>query len=149
MSRQNFRKNNKFQTSKRKLEPNEFDLEKARHEVFNLGIKGFSDKDKRTAKRELAIRLGATPKKPRGKNIQQHLQEVRERKQREREEREQQQQNHTSGTTLKRKKQKPQPKKKGLNEVRGMDYQLGRFRDGVQYLSRQDIEKITKNKRLR
>ncbi|OTF82118.1 DUF4602 domain containing protein, partial [Euroglyphus maynei] len=89
------------------------------------------------------------PKKPRGKNIQQHLQEVRERKRKEQEEREQQQQNHSAGTILKRKKQKLQPKKKGLNEVRGMDYQLGRFRNGVQYLSRQDIEKITKNKKLR
>nr|XP_027197921.1 uncharacterized protein C1orf131-like [Dermatophagoides pteronyssinus] len=146
MSRRNFQnKNHKFQ-SKRKLDPDEFDLEKARHEVFQLGIKGFSDKDKRTAKRELAIRLGAKPKKQRGKNIQQHLQEIRERKQKEREQQQQQQQQNRSGKTKNRKSQKLSTKKKGLNEVRGMDYQLGKYRNGVQYLSRQDIEKIQKKK---
>lgn len=42
-----------------KLGLNDFDLERARHEVFNLGIKGFKTKDKKEAKIELAIRLGA------------------------------------------------------------------------------------------
>lgn len=85
---------------KPKVAPGQFDLEKARHEVFQLGIKGFATKDKKEAKRELAIRLGAIvcifvlffqifililillqPKKKRGKNIKKHMEEVKLQKQ--------------------------------------------------------------------
>ena len=48
-----------FDSQKPKLGSGDFDLEKARHEVFMLGIKGFKHKDKLEAKKELAIRLGA------------------------------------------------------------------------------------------
>ena len=37
-------------------------------------------------------------------------------------------------------------KKKGLNEVRQMDYQIGRFKDGVQYLNKEDIGRLKRRK---
>lgn len=72
-----------------------------------LGIKGFKHKDKLEAKKELAIRLGATvsifctkykivlmlnlhlqPKKKRGVNIKKHMENVREQKLKEAQEKE-------------------------------------------------------------
>ncbi|KAH9397746.1 B9 domain-containing protein 1 [Tyrophagus putrescentiae] len=126
----------------------DFDLEKARHEVFMLGIKGFKHKDKLEAKKELAIRLGAIPKKPRGVNIKKHLENVRERKQKEAQEREERAQ---MGQLEMRKgkwsaSKNDSRKKKGLNEVRQMDYQIGRFKDGVQYLNKEDIGRLKRRK---
>lgn len=47
---------------------NEFNLKKAKHEVFNFGVSGLESKDKEAAKIALAIRLGAKPPKNEHKN---------------------------------------------------------------------------------
>lgn len=47
---------------------NDFNLKKAKHEVFNFGVSGFESKDKEAAKMSLAIRLGAKQPKNEYKN---------------------------------------------------------------------------------
>lgn len=42
---------------------NEFDLKRAKNEVFHFGISGFDSNDKQAAKLALAVRLGAKPPK--------------------------------------------------------------------------------------
>lgn len=42
---------------------NEFDLKRAKNEVFHFGISGFDSADKHAAKLALAVRLGAKPPK--------------------------------------------------------------------------------------
>ncbi|KAF7493605.1 Uncharacterized protein SSS_06929 [Sarcoptes scabiei] len=139
-----FRKKNYNKLKKEGRDPSEFDLETARNEVFRFGIKGLSAQDKKTARRDLAIRLGAIPKKPRGKNIKQHIEEVRERKKQEKLEEDSRRE---MGIKTKTKSSfKTKAKKKGLNEVRGMDYQLGTYRNGVQFLSKDDLKRIKSGK---
>ncbi|UXI21216.1 hypothetical protein NH340_JMT07159 [Sarcoptes scabiei] len=112
-----FRKKNYNKLKKEGRDPSEFDLETARNEVFRFGIKGLSAQDKKTARRDLAIRLGAIPKKPRA-----------------------------NYETFLNSSFKTKAKKKGLNEVRGMDYQLGTYRNGVQFLSKDDLKRIKSGK---
>ena len=44
-------------------------------------------------------------------------------------------------------KKNDKPRKKGLNEVREMDYQIGKFKNGVQYLSKEDIVRLKRKAR--
>ncbi|KAJ6221483.1 hypothetical protein RDWZM_000028 [Blomia tropicalis] len=109
---------------KPKLEEGDFDLEKARHEVFMLGIKGLGHRDKQKAKKELAIRLGAIPKKPKGKNIKKYLEEVRYQKMKEQLEREE--------------------------RAKNGDVEFGKpKKSGVQYLSKEDILKLKSKSKSR
>lgn len=55
------------------------DLQRARKEVINLGISGFSDKmEKEEAEIQLAIKLGAKPPKNKYKNYKEILEEKRQ-----------------------------------------------------------------------
>lgn len=58
----------------------EFDMKKARNEVFNFGISGYGFEDQQKAKVALAIKLGAKPQKNPYKNYKELIEERKEAK---------------------------------------------------------------------
>ncbi|KAF5286403.1 hypothetical protein FQA39_LY16323 [Lamprigera yunnana] len=58
----------------------EFNVKKARHEIFKFGMSGFDDKKKREAKIQLAIKLGAKAPKSKYKNYKLLLDEKKKQK---------------------------------------------------------------------
>lgn len=121
-----------------------FNLDKARYEVRQLGIKGMSNESKEDAVLNKLIQLGAKPPKRKYTNYKE-LQEVRKKEKVEKADiikRKKQmfrQQNNSSSTRLSGVKKR---KKKSANIGRGVDGQIGRYVRGVQVIDSKDLRRV-------
>lgn len=110
------------------------DLKSARLDVQKFGIKGFSDDKKDTAMEALLVKLGAKPKKNKAYNYKEYQEIVKRQKVEEREKRE-----------LDRKlgykvKKKIVARKKDRNDVGRVDGQVGKYKHGVQFVTKKDLQ---------
>lgn len=110
------------------------DLKSARLDVQKFGIKGFSDDKKDTAMEALLVKLGAKPKKNKAYNYKEYQEIVKRQKVEEREKRE-----------LDRKlgykvKKKIMARKKDRNDVGRVDGQVGKYKHGVQFVTKKDLQ---------
>ncbi|CAG2182467.1 unnamed protein product, partial [Oppiella nova] len=121
---------------KLKTNQNEFDFEKARHEVFKFGISGLDRTEKREAKIAHAISLGAVPPKGKPKNYKLLMDERKAMKKKVIEEKEQNSQQMQHKTKI----YKQTKKKRNPNGVKGFDYQIGKYRNGVQFVDKKQIQ---------
>lgn len=120
------------------------DLKSARLDVQKFGIKGFSEDKKDAAMEALLVKLGAKPKKNKAYNYKEYQEIVKRQKVEEREKRE-----------LDRKlgykvKKKIVARKKDRNDVGRMDGQVGKYKHGVQFVTKKDLQpggKPSKKKR--
>lgn len=112
-------------------------LKRVRYDVFKLGMSGFHKEKKEDARVALAIKLGAKP--PRNKTMNYKKLQVikKDEKKKEAEEKE---------MKLKLGLKVPKPfKKKEKPVVKAAASQIGRYRHGVQVVSKRDISKISKS----
>ncbi|XP_054157881.1 uncharacterized protein C1orf131-like [Oppia nitens] len=123
---------------------NEFDFEKARHEVFKFGISGLSHTDKREAKIAHAISLGAVARKGKNKNYKQLTEERKAEKRKQNEDKEQQSTQMSHKTSIYKKKKLKSTK--NPNDVKGFDYQIGKYRNGVQFVDKKQIKSSRRKK---
>lgn len=122
------------------------DLKSARLDVQKFGIKGFSEDKKDTAMEALLVKLGAKPKKNKAYNYKEYQEIVKRQKVEEREKRE-----------LDRKlgykvKKKIMARKKDRNDVGRVDGQVGKYKHGVQFVTKKDLQpggKPGKKKRMK
>lgn len=110
------------------------DLKSARLDVQKFGIKGFSEDKKDTAMEALLVKLGAKPKKNKAYNYKEYQEIVKRQKVEEREKRE-----------LDRKlgykvKKKIMARKKDRNDVGRVDGQVGKYKHGVQFVTKKDLQ---------
>lgn len=110
------------------------DLKSARLDVQKFGIKGFSEDKKDTAMEALLVKLGAKPKKNKAYNYKDYQEIVKRQKVEEREKRE-----------LDRKlgykvKKKIVARKKDRNDVGRVDGQVGKYKHGVQFVTKKDLQ---------
>lgn len=110
------------------------DLKSARLDVQKFGIKGFSEDKKDTAMEALLVKLGAKPKKNKAYNYKDYQEIVKRQKVEEREKRE-----------LDRKlgykvKKKIMARKKDRNDVGRVDGQVGKYKHGVQFVTKKDLQ---------
>lgn len=77
--RKSSKKFNESDVTKEQSDKSSIDLQRARKEVINLGLSGFSDKlEKEEAEIQLAIKLGAKPPKKQYKNYKEILLEKKQ-----------------------------------------------------------------------
>ncbi|XP_067134087.1 uncharacterized protein C1orf131 [Centruroides vittatus] len=114
------------------------DIEKARYEVYRFGISGFDKEKAENAREALAIRLGAKPPKRKYKNYKEILEENKKQKL---EETEQNKRNQKVGFGSKQNKKSRRKNKKG---IKNFNCQIGKYKDGIQFISKYDIAKIKK-----
>lgn len=110
------------------------DLKSARLDVQKFGIKGFSEDKKDTAMEALLVKLGAKPKRNKAYNYKEYQEIVKRQKVEEREKRE-----------LDRKlgykvKKKIIARKKDRNDVGRVDGQVGKYKHGVQFVTKKDLQ---------
>lgn len=110
------------------------DLKSARLDVQKFGIKGFSEDKKDAAMEALLVKLGAKPKKNKAYNYKEYQEIVKRQKVEEREKRE-----------LDRKlgykvKKKIVARKKDRNDVGRVDGQVGKYKHGVQFVTKKDLQ---------
>lgn len=110
------------------------DLKSARLDVQKFGIKGFSEDKKDSAMEALLVKLGAKPKKNKAYNYKEYQEIVKRQKVEEREKRE-----------LDRKlgykvKKKIMARKKDRNDVGRVDGQVGKYKHGVQFVTKKDLQ---------
>lgn len=110
------------------------DLKSARLDVQKFGIKGFSEDKKDAAMEALLVKLGAKPKKNKAYNYKEYQEIVKRQKVEEREKRE-----------LDRKlgykvKKKIVARKKDRNDVGQVDGQVGKYKHGVQFVTKKDLQ---------
>lgn len=110
------------------------DLKSARLDVQKFGIKGFSEEKKDAAMEALLVKLGAKPKKNKAYNYKEYQEIVKRQKVEEREKRE-----------LDRKlgykvKKKIVARKKDRNDVGRVDGQVGKYKHGVQFVTKKDLQ---------
>ncbi|XP_061174628.1 uncharacterized protein C1orf131 homolog [Saccostrea echinata] len=110
------------------------DLKSARLDVQKFGIKGFSEEKKEAAMESLLVKLGAKPKKNKAHNYKEYQEMVKKQKVEEREKRE-----------LDRKlgykvQKKVVARKKDRNDVGRVDGQVGKYKHGVQFVTKQDLQ---------
>ncbi|XP_062569529.1 uncharacterized protein C1orf131 homolog [Saccostrea cucullata] len=110
------------------------DLKSARLDVQKFGIKGFSEEKKDAAMESLLVKLGAKPKKNKSHNYKEYQEMVKRQKVEEREKRE-----------LDRKlgykvQKKVIARKKDRNDVGRVDGQVGKYKHGVQFVTKQDLQ---------
>lgn len=117
------------------------DLEKARHDVYRFGITGFDKEKAESAKEDLAIKLGAKPPKRKNINYKELIEETKKRKL---EELEARKRNQKMGTISKRNSKKL--RKKNKKSIKNLNCQIGKYKDGIQFISKHDIEKIKRKK---
>uniref|UniRef100_A0A3P9AM84 Uncharacterized protein n=1 Tax=Esox lucius TaxID=8010 RepID=A0A3P9AM84_ESOLU len=123
---------------KKKVDPDEFNLEKARLEVHRFGITGYHKAQQRVFEQERAIMLGAKPPKKEYVNYKVLQQRVKDMKQKAKEE---------THTDLKKKKAtKPRDEKKKSSSSKAPTGQVGRFKNGMLVLSSKEIKKIKSSK---
>ncbi|KAJ8009066.1 hypothetical protein DPEC_G00084980 [Dallia pectoralis] len=119
---------------KRKLDPDEFNLEKARLEVHRFGITGYHKAQQRVFEQERAIMLGAKPPKKEYVNYKVLQKRVMDMKQKAKEE---------THTDLKKKKAaKPREEKRKSSSSKAPTGQVGRFKNGMLILNSKEIKKI-------
>ncbi|KAG0729043.1 hypothetical protein GWK47_003582 [Chionoecetes opilio] len=111
-------------------------LKRVRYDVFRLGMSGFHKNKKEDTRVQLAVKLGAKPARKKAVNYK-TLQEMKKKEKKvEAEEKE---------MKLKLGLKVPKPfKKKERPVVKASGSQVGRYRHGVQVLSKQDIAKVNK-----
>lgn len=118
----------------------ERDMKRMRFEIFKLGVTGFEKEQKKQSRIALAIKLGAKPPKNKHVSYKDLLATKKQEKIKEIEKREM---NKEMGVKEKRKfKSNPKDKRK---KPRAYTAQVGRFKDGVQYLSKKDLAKIQRS----
>lgn len=110
------------------------DLKSARLDVQKFGIKGFSEDKKDAAMEALLVKLGAKPKKNKAYNYKEYQEIVKRQKVEETEKRE-----------LDRKlgykvKKKIVARKKDRNDVGRVDGQVGKYKHGVQFVTKKDLQ---------
>ncbi|XP_064649458.1 uncharacterized protein C1orf131 homolog [Lineus longissimus] len=118
-----------------------FNMRKARHDVQKLGITGFVKKEKKKAERMLVIKLGARPPRKNHIPYKTYMEQQRQKKDDEKKKREM---DRIMG--LKVKSRKGMRHKKGKGDLGFIDGQVGRFRGGVQTLTKDQIDKIKKTR---
>ncbi|XP_074655070.1 40S small subunit processome assembly factor 1-like [Tubulanus polymorphus] len=119
-----------------------FDLKRARLEVQKFGISGFDQVKKEIAKEQFLVKLGAKPTKRPYVNYRVYQEMVKKNKEYDAEK---QEMDRKLG--LKVKKSHPDTEKsKNRDELGLLDGQIGRYKDGIQFLSKDDIEKVKKSK---
>ncbi|CAB1342927.1 unnamed protein product [Coregonus sp. 'balchen'] len=120
---------------KKKVDPDEFSLEKARLEVHRFGITGYQKVQQRVFEQERAIMLGARPPKKEYVNYKVLQQRVKDKKQKTKE---------AIQTDLKKKKKttKPRDEKRKSSSSKAPTGQVGRFKNGMLVLSTKEIQKI-------
>lgn len=112
-------------------------LKRVRYDVFKLGMSGFHKEKKQDTRVALAIKLGAKPPRKKAVNYKKFQEIKKEEKKREAEERE---------MKLKLGLKVPKPfKKKDKPVVKAATSQIGRYKHGVQVISKRDIAKISKS----
>ncbi|XP_063857677.1 DNA ligase 1-like [Scylla paramamosain] len=112
-------------------------LKRVRYDVFRLGMSGFHKEKKEDTRVALAIKLGAKPPRKKAVNYKKFQEMKKEEKKREAEERQ---------TKLKLGLKVPKPfKKKDKPVVKAAASQIGRYKHGVQVISKRDISKISKS----
>lgn len=116
---------------------NVMSLKKARHDVLKFGITGFEKKKKIASKEQMAIRLGAVPRKKPAINYKLFMQMRQEEIVKERQTRE-----LKGKLGLKVKKPERAKRSHDKNAIRGFDGQIGKYKDGFQVISKQDIRRI-------
>lgn len=110
------------------------DLKSARLDVQKFGIKGFSEDKKDAAMEALLVKLGAKPKKNKAYNYKEYQEIVKRQKVEEREKREL---DRKLGYKVKR---KIVAQKKDRNDVGRMDGQVGKYKHGVQFVTKKDLQ---------
>nr|XP_029487221.1 uncharacterized protein C1orf131 homolog isoform X1 [Oncorhynchus nerka] len=121
------------QTKEKKVDPDEFSLEKARLEVHRFGITGYQKVQQRVFEQERAIMLGARPPKKEYVNYKVLQQRVKDKKQKAKDE---------IQTDLKKKMTKPRDEKRKSSSSKAPTGQVGRFKNGMLVLSTKEIQKI-------
>jgi len=132
------------------------DAKSLTHEIFRFAVKGMmAGQEKTEAKTALALSLGAKLPKQKPINYKEKMKQVQEQKRKEREEKKLAAQNKGLGPvkvfsiasnnlSLKRMVREKQKKKRGLirkpNDVRGMKYQAGQFKDGVLRVKKRNLK---------
>lgn len=131
---------------KRKETGTVFNVRKAQYEVQKLVISGLKNADKEEAKMLLAIQLGAKPPKNKNHNYKEFMAI----KKRERDEKEALFRLDNSKLNMKSiKGKKSRKESRDKNDVHKFDSQLGKYRDGVQVISKHDLFKIKKSVKRR
>lgn len=116
-----------------------FDFKRARHEVFKFALSGMDTQQRMSAKERHLISLGAKPEKARPKNYKLLTEERKAQKAQQQAERQEGNQrfNISSQTFGSKKTRKRDP-----NAPRGgIDYQVGKFKDGVQFVNKKQLLK--------
>ncbi|XP_056261086.1 uncharacterized protein C1orf131 homolog [Seriola aureovittata] len=114
----------------------ELNFEKARLEVHRFGITGYKKEQQRVFEQDRAVMLGARPPKKDYVNYKVLQQQVKEKKQKAKEE--------VQPELKKKKKQNNQRDKKKVSSGSGSapTGQVGRFKNGMLFLSSKEIQKI-------
>ncbi|XP_053203370.1 uncharacterized protein C1orf131-like [Panonychus citri] len=120
------------------LKDQEAQMKKFRHDVFKFAISGLDRAKKTEAKEALLIKLGAKPRKPKAINYRDLMSQKKEEKKQKEEERKR---NDKSGIKKPIKSKNEKQKKRDTNEVKGFDYQVGKFKGGVLYVNKKNFVK--------
>lgn len=113
-------------------------LKQVRYDVFKLGMTGFHKEKREESRVALAIKLGAKPPRNKAVNYKKLIEMKKEEKKKEAAERE---------MKLKLGMKVPKPfKKKDKPPVKAAASQIGRYKHGVQVISRRDIAKVNKSR---
>ncbi|XP_033763918.1 uncharacterized protein C1orf131 homolog isoform X2 [Pecten maximus] len=122
----------------------EFDMKKARFEVQKVGIKGFSGSEKDDAMTSFLVKLGAKLPKNKFYNYKEFLEMRKQEKQSAKEKKVVDRGLGYKVTSSKNTKKKS----KDRNDVGVLDGQVGRYKDGIQFIKKTDLKGFKrKNKR--
>ncbi|KAK3888934.1 hypothetical protein Pcinc_007035 [Petrolisthes cinctipes] len=114
-------------------------MKRVRYDVFKLGMSGFNKKEKEDARIALAIKLGAKPPKNKAISYKELVEKKKEEKKKFDEEQEERKEQGLKVTKMKSKK----PERREV--VKPSTAQIGRFKNGIQMLSKKDIAKIKRS----
>ncbi|KAH3797763.1 uncharacterized protein C1orf131 homolog isoform X2 [Dreissena polymorpha] len=123
------------------LESDEFDMKQARFEVRKYGIAGFQGDQKEEAMTALLIKLGAKPPKNKYVNYKEYQEK---RKQQILDEKQKREIDRKLG--FKVKKSGPEKRRRDKNDIGHLDGQVGRWKNGVQVVKKDDLKGFNKSK---
>jgi len=120
-----------------------FDFKKARHEVFKFALQGMGEDQKTTAKDRHLKSLGAIPRKSHTNKVVNYKVLTRDRikeKEEDRQERQEGNQRFSLSKMLGAKKSSVVKRKRDPNAPKGgIDYQVGKFKNGVQIVNKRQL----------
>lgn len=121
----------------------EFDMKRARYEVRKFGIKGFQGNKKDEAMVALLVQLGAKPPKNKFYNYKEFTHMKKEEKETQKKQRE-----IDRSLGYKVAPNRGQRRQKDRNDVGGfVDGQVGKYKDGIQFVKRADLKGFKNVKR--